>query len=97
MQETEFALSMAPLYANNDQIARALLTVAAETCRANEAIPVTNFLLIHGHGSEHGEHASQLFFPSGGRVLSVCNKDVHKRDSKGSTVDQDVWNNASCL
>ena len=58
---TQFGLSLAPLYANSDQIAKTLLTVAAETCRANEAIPVTNFLLIHGHGSAYGEHASQLF------------------------------------
>ena len=58
---TQFGLSMAPLYANSNQIAKALLVVAAQTCRANEAIPVTNFLLIHGHGSVYGEHASQLF------------------------------------
>ena len=58
---TQFGLSMAPLYANSDQIARALLVMAAETCQANEAIPVTHFLLIHGHGRVYGEHASQLF------------------------------------
>ena len=58
---TQFGWSMAPLYANSDQIARALLVAAAETCQSNEAIPVTDFLLIHGHGSAYGEHASQLF------------------------------------
>ena len=58
---TELGLNMASLYAENDQVASALLTVAAEACITNEAISATKFLLIHAHGSEHGQHASQLF------------------------------------
>ena len=57
----EIGLNMAPLYAENDQVASALLKVAAETCLKNEAIAATNFLLIHAHHSDHGRHASQLF------------------------------------
>lgn len=58
---TELGLNMAPLYAENDQVASALLKVAAETCIGNEAISATKFLLIHAHDGEHGQHASQLF------------------------------------
>ena len=57
---TEFGLSMAPLYANNDSIAKGLLKVAGETCLANEAVSETEFEVIHDHGDVCGEHASQL-------------------------------------
>ena len=80
---TEFGLSMAPLYANSDQIASALLTVAAETCRANEAIPVTKFLLIHGHGSAYGEHASQLFSKVEGEYSPFATRMYTKGIPKG--------------
>ena len=38
----QFVLCMAPFYANDDQVARALLKVAAETCQANEVVSVTS-------------------------------------------------------
>ena len=53
-------LGMAPLYADDDQIARALLKVAAETYQANEAICANRFELFCGDGGSYGRHASQL-------------------------------------
>lgn len=57
----EIGMNMAPLYAENDLVASALLKVAAETCLANEAVSASNFLLIHAHGTDHGQNASQLY------------------------------------
>ena len=56
----DIQLGMAPLYADDDQIARALLKVAAETYQANEAICANKFELFCGDGGSYGRHASQL-------------------------------------
>ena len=73
----EFGLSMAPLYANNDSIAKSLLKVAAETCLANEVVSEKEFEVIHDHGVLCGEHALQLMTemeaelrPSGARMYT---------------------------
>ncbi len=66
---TEFGLSMAPLYANNDSIVKCLLKVAAETCLANEAVSETEFEVIYDHGDVCGVHASQLMTEIGANLI----------------------------
>ena len=57
---TEIGLAMAPLFANNIQIARLLLKLAAENCLANEAVPNTKLELFHPVGDNCGEDSTQL-------------------------------------
>ena len=57
---TEIGLAMAPLYADNVQIAKLLLKTAAEHCLANEAIPKTKLELFHPVGDNCGEGAAEL-------------------------------------
>ena len=57
---TEIGLAMAPLYADNVQIAKLLLTTTAENCLANEAVPKTKLELFHPVGENCGEGASEL-------------------------------------
>ena len=57
---TEIGLAMAPLYADNADIAKLLLKTAAEYCLANEAVPKTKLELFHPVGNNCGEGASEL-------------------------------------
>ena len=57
---TEIGLAMAPLYADNVQIAKLLLKTAAEHCLANEAVPKTKLELFHPVGDNCGEGAAEL-------------------------------------
>ena len=57
---TEIGLAMAPLYADNAQIAKLLLKTAAENCLANEAVPKTKLELFHPVGDNCGEGAAEL-------------------------------------
>jgi hypothetical protein len=57
---TEIGLAMAPLYADNAQIAKLLLKTAAEYCLANEAVPKTKLELFHPVGDNCGEGAAEL-------------------------------------
>ena len=57
---TEIGLAMAPLFANNAEIAKALLKTAADSCLANEAVPKTKLELIHPVGDNCGEGAPQM-------------------------------------
>lgn len=57
----EIGMNMAPLYAENNKVASALLKIAAETCLANDAVAATNFLLIYAKGADHSKNASELF------------------------------------
>ena len=57
---TEIGLAMAPLYANDAQIAKLLLKSAAENCLATEAIPKTKLELFHPVGDNCGEGAAEL-------------------------------------
>ena len=52
---TEIGLAMAPLYADNAQIAKILLKTAAGKCLANEAVPNTKLELFHPVGDNCGE------------------------------------------
>ena len=51
---------MAPLYAENAQIARLLLKTAVESCLANEAVLTTKLELFHPVGDNCGEGAAEL-------------------------------------
>ena len=53
-------LSMAPLYADDDITARALLKVAAETYLATDAVEGSCFELSYSDGGSYGDHASRL-------------------------------------
>ena len=57
---TEIGLAMAPLFADNVNIAKVLLKTAAENCLANEALPKTKLELFHPVGDNCGENSSQL-------------------------------------
>ena len=57
---TEIGMAMAPLFANNVNIAKLLLLTAAENCCANPAVPNTKLELFHPVGNICGEDASQL-------------------------------------
>ena len=57
---TEIGLAMAPLYADNAQMAKFLLKTAAENCLANEAVPKTKLELFHPVGDNCGEGAAEL-------------------------------------
>ena len=57
---TEIGLAMAPLYADNAQVAKLLLKTAAEDCLANEAVPKTKLELFHPVGDNCGEGAAEM-------------------------------------
>ena len=57
---TEIGLAMAPLFANNVNIAKLLLLTAANNCRANPAVPNVPLELFHPVGDNCGEDASEL-------------------------------------
>ena len=57
---TEIGLAMAPLFADNVHIAKALIKTAAEKCLANEAVPKTKLALLHPVGNNCGEGSSEL-------------------------------------
>ncbi len=56
----EIQLGLAPLYANNDQIAKSLSKVAAKSYQSNEATSASRIDLFYGDGGSIGHHASQL-------------------------------------
>ena len=58
--ETETSLAMAPLYADNVEIAKSLLKTAAENCLVNEAVPKTKLEIFHPVGDNCGEGAAEL-------------------------------------
>ena len=57
---TEMGLAMAPLFADNIYIAKALLKVTAEKCLVNKAVPNVKLELIHPVGKKCGEGSSEL-------------------------------------
>jgi hypothetical protein len=59
---TELGLAMAPLFADNVDIAMLLLKTAAENCLANEAIPKTKLELFHPVGDDCGEESSHAAY-----------------------------------
>ena len=56
----EIQLGLAPLYANNNQIAKSLFKVAAKAYLSNEATSTSKIDLFFGDGGSSGHHASQL-------------------------------------
>ena len=56
----KIGLIMAPLYADGDIVARALLKVAAETYLATDAVEGSSFELFYSDGGSYGDHASRL-------------------------------------
>ena len=57
---TDIQLCMAPLYADNDSVAKALMKVAVDTYQANEAISASSLELYCCDGESCGKHASRL-------------------------------------
>jgi GNAT superfamily N-acetyltransferase len=57
---TEFARTIAPFFANNYDIAKALLKTAAKECLSNDAIAVSNFEMLFPSGGEAGPQAARL-------------------------------------
>jgi hypothetical protein len=57
---TEIGLSMAPLFADNVDIAILLLKTAAENCLTKEATPKSKLHVFHPVGDDCGEGSSQL-------------------------------------
>ena len=56
----EIQLGLAPLYANNDQIAKSLLKMAAEAYLSNDTTSISKIDLFYSDGGSTGHHASQL-------------------------------------
>ena len=56
----EIQLGLAPLYANNDQIAKSLLKMAAEAYLSNDTTSTSKIDLFYGDGGSTGHHVSQL-------------------------------------
>lgn len=56
----EIRLRLAPLYANNDQIAKALLKVATEAYQEHKQTSSSKIDLFFCDGESYGNHASQL-------------------------------------
>ena len=57
---TEIGLAVAPLYADNAEIAKRLLRTTAEYCLSNEAVPKTTLEMFHPVGDNCGQDAPQL-------------------------------------
>ena len=71
---TEIGLAMAPLYADNVQIAKLLLKTAAEYCLANEAVPKTKLELFHPVGDNCGEGAAELMDELEAELTHIANR-----------------------
>ena len=56
----EIQLGLAPLYANNNQIAKSLLKTAAEAYLSNDTTSASKIDLFYSDGGSSGHHASQL-------------------------------------
>ena len=56
----EIQLGLAPLYANNDQIAKSLFKMAAEAYLLNDTTSTSKIDLFYSDGGSSGHHASQL-------------------------------------
>ena len=56
----KIGLSMAPLYADDDIIARGLLKAATEAYLTTDAVEGTGFELSYSDGGSYGDHASRL-------------------------------------
>ena len=57
---TEIGLAMAPLFADNAEIAKFLINRATEECLTNPAIPKTKLEIFHPVGDNCGEGAAEL-------------------------------------
>ena len=62
---SEIGLVMAPLYADNDIVARILLKCAAETYLNIEATPQSPLEVFYSDGGSYGDHASRLMLEVG--------------------------------
>lgn len=85
---TEFALTIGPFFADNDQIARALLKRAAEECLANKAIPVTNFEIYYPQGGESGQQSARLIAQVEGTSTLFCVRMYTKGIPEGRQLDK---------
>ena len=56
----KFILCMAPLYADNDVVAKALFKVATETYLAIDAIEGSNITFFYSDSGSYGDHASRM-------------------------------------
>ena len=76
---TEIGLAMAPLFADDSQIAKVLLKTAADNCLANEAVPKTKLEIFHPVGDNCGEDAPQLMEEMGAELSRIA----HRMYTKG--------------
>ena len=76
---TEIGLAMAPLFADDAQIAKALLKTAADNCLVNEAVPKTKLEILHPVEDNCGEDAPQLMEELGAELSRIA----HRMYTKG--------------
>ena len=76
---TDIGLAMAPLFADNVEIAKALLKTAADNCLANEAVPKTKLEIFHPVEDSCGEDAPQLIEELGAELSHIA----HRMYTKG--------------
>ena len=86
---TEFALTIAPFFADNYDIAKALLKAAAKECLANDAIPVSNFEMLYPMGGEAGPQAAKLVAEVEATTTPFCTRMYTKGIPKGRQVTKE--------
>ena len=86
---TEFALTIAPFFADNYDIAKALLKTAAKECLANDAIPVSNFEMLFPNGGEAGPQAARLVAEVEATTTPFCARMYTKGIPRGRQVNKE--------
>ena len=86
---TDFALLVAPFFADNYNIAKALLKTAAKECLANEVIPVSRFKMFFPKGGEAGPQAAQLVADVEGTTTPYCTRMYTKGIPQGRQVNKE--------
>ena len=77
---TEIGLTIAPLFADNADIAKVLLKTAAEYCLSNKAVPKTTLEMFYPVGENCGEDAPQLMKELDADLLHIA----HRMYTKGA-------------
>ena len=87
---TEFALTIAPFFADNYDIAKTLLkTAAKDESLENDAIPVSNFEMFFPTGGEAGPQAARLVAEVEATTTPFCARMYTKGIPRGRQVNKE--------
>jgi hypothetical protein len=84
----KIGLTMAPLYADDDVVARALLKVAAETYLGLDAVEGSTFELYYSDGGGYGDHASRLVVESEAKTIYLGQRMYTKGTPPGRQISK---------